>query len=275
MYDRDGILFPIPVLSPEDTAFFRNRFQVWSDAAGGRLDAHDMRYPHLFQGWAYDLATLPAVLDVVESVIGPDILVNSTTMFCKYPNDGSWVSWHQDGYYLGLSGLSYVTAWVALTDSSMDNGCMKVVRGSHRSGKIEHDRSGDLVPNNLLPSGMQVVCEIDQKDVCYVVLSPGEMSLHHSNIIHGSNPNLSSRPRLGFAIRYQAPDVRQQVATAPSVLARGTDRFGYYPLLKSRPGERDAQHAIRRQKALMRWVEQVRGGRPHEPLPEDAGLICA
>jgi len=109
-YARYGVVFPLPVLTSAETELHLRSFEEWRSAAGGRLSPMAMRHPHLFQRWAYDLATLPAVLDAVEDILGPDILVHSTTMFCKFPGDGSWVSWHQDGFYLGLSASGFTSA---------------------------------------------------------------------------------------------------------------------------------------------------------------------
>ena len=232
-YRRDGILFPIPILSQEETARFRGQYEEFCVQLGSRPNAAQSRNPHLFHRWAYDLATYPRILDAVEDIIGPNILVHHATLFCKYPGDGAFVSWHQDGFYLDLSEPLLVSAWVALSDSNEANGCMRVVRGSHHQ-RVEHDNSARS-ENNLLPSGLEVACDVDERDATNVVLQSGEMSLHHVNLIHGSNANISAFPRLGFAIRYVAPSVRQCVEKVPTVLARGRNDEGYFQSLASPP----------------------------------------
>ena len=175
-YQRGGIVFPIAVLSKDETARFRDAYESFCEQLGSRPNAAQSRNPHLFHRWAYDLATHPRVLDAVEQIIGPNILVHHASLFCKYPHDGTFVSWHQDGYYLDLSEPLLVSAWIALSDSNVANGCMRVVRNSHQNGRIEHANSA-ISARNLLPSGLEIACEVDERDATDVVLSAGEMSL--------------------------------------------------------------------------------------------------
>lgn len=255
-YQRGGIVFPIAVLSKDETARFRDAYESFCEQLGSRPNAAQSRNPHLFHRWAYDLATHPRVLDAVEQIIGPNILVHHASLFCKYPHDGTFVSWHQDGYYLDLSEPLLVSAWIALSDSNVANGCMRVVRNSHQNGRIEHANSA-IAARNLLPSGLEIACEVDERDATDVVLSPGEMSLHHVNLVHGSNPNDSAEPRLGFAVRYVAPSVRQCVAKVPTVLARGRDEEGYFESLESPPVYSFAE-AIAAQAELVRRTIEAR-----------------
>lgn len=255
-YERDGIFFPIPVLSKEETARFRGAYNSFCEQVGAPPNAAQSRNPHLFHRWAYDLATHARVLDAVEQIIGPHILVHHATLFCKYPHDGTFVSWHQDGYYLDLSEPLLVSAWIALSDSNVANGCMRVVRRSHDSGRVQHATSA-ISERNLLPSGLEIACEVDERDATDVVLSAGEMSLHHVNLVHGSNPNHSASPRLGFAVRYVAPSVRQAVAKVPTVLARGRDDEGYFENLDSPPAY-SVDEAIAAQAELARRIMNER-----------------
>ena len=137
-YQRDGILFPVPVLSPAETARFRAAFEELAARLGGRPVAQALGHTQLYFRWAYDLATHPAILDAVEDVLGPDILVWTVSIFPKYPRDAGYISWHQDGTYWGLDSTQVTTAWVALTDSVVENGCMRVVPGSHQSPILPH-----------------------------------------------------------------------------------------------------------------------------------------
>ena len=254
-YRREGILFPIPVLSRDETARFRGEYERFCEQLGSRPNAAQSRNPHLFHRWAYDLATHPRILDAVQAIIGPNILVHHATLFCKYPGDGAFVSWHQDGFYLNLSEPLLVSAWVALSDSNETNGCMRVVRRSHHD-RVPHDGSAKS-ENNLLPSGLEVRCEVNERDATDVVLQPGEMSLHHVNLIHGSKANISTVPRLGFAIRYVAPSVRQCVEKVPSVLARGRNEEGYFQSLASPPAY-NFPEAIAAQAELVRRTTEAR-----------------
>jgi hypothetical protein len=255
-YRRDGILFPIPVLSKKETAGARGAYEDFCKQLGGPPSAAQSRYPHLFYRWAYDLAIHPRVLDHVEQIIGPNILVHQASLFCKYPHDGAFVSWHQDGYYLELSEPLLVSAWIALSDSNVANGCMRVVRGSHANGRVQHSNSA-LSERNLIINGLEIACEVDERDATDVVLRAGEMSLHHVNLVHGSKANQSAEPRLGLAVRYVAPSVRQAVAKAPAVLARGRNEEGYFECVESPPAYSFTE-AIAAQAEMLRRTIQAR-----------------
>ena len=253
-YRRSGILFPIPALSKAELASFRGAYEQFCEQLGSPPSAAQSRNPHLFHRWAYDLATHPCILDAVEQIIGPNILVHHASLFCKYPHDGTFVSWHQDGYYLDLNEPLLVSAWVALSDSNVANGCMRVVPESHLSGRAKHSNSA-ISKKNLLPSGLEIACEVDERDAMDVILRAGEMSLHHVNLVHGSNPNRSADPRLGFAVRYVVPSVRQAVARVPTVLARGRDQEGYFQSIASPPSYSFAEAMTAQAESLRRTVE--------------------
>ena len=121
-YRRDGILFPVPVLSPEEVTRFRTAFEELAARLGGRPVAQALGHTQVHFRWAYDLATHPAILDAVEDVLGPDLLVWTVSIFPKYPRDPGYISWHQDGTYWGLDSTDVLTAWVALTDSTVESG---------------------------------------------------------------------------------------------------------------------------------------------------------
>jgi hypothetical protein len=198
-YERDGILFPVGVLSAEEVSAFRGALETvvgnCEEGSRKRLDGL-----HLFFDWAYRLVTHGALLDAVEGVLGRDILVDGTLVFYKPPRDSSYVSWHQDSVYSGWHLTPSTSAWIALTPSHQANGCMRVIPGSHKEGLLEHANVPDAP--NLLRRGERVSVEVDERRALDVVLQPGEMSLHHSTIIHGSNPNASDEPRIGFIVRF-------------------------------------------------------------------------
>lgn len=267
-YEQDGVVFPIKVLTEGELVTARSAFETLMTALGERPDSVLLRHLHLFHGWARDLALHPRVLDAVEDVIGPDILLHSSTVFCKRRRDPGYVSWHQDGYYSGLSELQYTSAWLALTDSRPDNGCMRVVRGSHREGIVPHNRAS-ASPDNFVT--MEIACRVEESEATDVKLAPGEMSLHHVAIVHGSNPNASDRPRIGYAVRYVSPRVRQKLDHYPVILARGHDRFGHYRLLEEPPCL-SLQEAIGAQQDLLKWGAASRAAEEQIPLPASTHL---
>ena len=140
---------------------------------------------HVVFGCLNELVRMPAILDAVEGVLGPEILVWTSSMFSKKPASRDFVSWHQDIAYWGLEPPDIVTAWVALTDSSPDNGCMRVVPGTHKLDVVAHRDT--YAVDNMLSRGQEVAVEVDEAKAVDIVLKPGEMSLHHTKIVHGSN----------------------------------------------------------------------------------------
>jgi Phytanoyl-CoA dioxygenase (PhyH) len=231
-YQCDGVLFPIPILSESEVAPFRAALEELEGRLGGKPKPMQLGQSHLHFRWAYDLATHPAVLDVVEDLIGPNILVHTTSIFSKHPHDPGYIPWHQDGYYWQLSEPHLTTAWIALSDSTVENGCLRVVPGSHQQ-RLPHVET--YAQESLLTNGLEVAVDIGQAQVRDVVLNAGAMSLHHVNMIHGSNPNRSDTKRIGFAARYVAPQVRQALEHQPVILARGRDDYHYFELLKEPP----------------------------------------
>jgi non-haem Fe2+, alpha-ketoglutarate-dependent halogenase len=235
-YQDYGILFPISVLEENEVDEFRVCLKQMESHLGGSPKAHELSQCHLYFSWAYRLASHPRILDAVEDIIGPDIVVHATSIFQKRPYDATFVSWHQDGYYLGLDQPDFISAWVALTDSTAENGCLRVVRGSHRNGNFPHGNSAKS-EKNLLSSGLEIAVAVEESEATDVVLRAGEMSFHHVNIVHGSNPNRSGTARAGFAIRYVAPHVSQSRPHFPVMLVRGQDRHGHFELQNRLPGD--------------------------------------
>jgi len=202
-FERDGMLFPVPVLSAAEAARYRIALEETEARLGGRVRRMD--HAHLFFPWACELATRPEVLAVVADLLGPDLFIHSTRIFSKLPHDPSYVSWHQDGTYSALNSKPAPSIWIALTDSRPEYGCVRVIPGSHRQAKLPHLET--YAPNNLLNHGEEVQVEVDESLAVDFVLRPGEMSIHHVNLIHGSNPNRSDTRRVGFAISFMTPEV--------------------------------------------------------------------
>jgi len=225
-YERDGYYFPVRVLSAEEAGQYRDRLERAERDLGGPLRGVYRIKPHLLFTWLADLVRRPALLDAVEDVLGPDILCWNTSFFTKEARSSGFVSWHQDATYWGLSEPDVVTAWVAFTDSTPDNGNMRVVPGSHRAPVPHVDT---FHRDNLLSRGQEISVPVDDGCVADIVLRAGEMSLHHVLIVHGSGANPSGDRRIGFAIRYIPTRVRQTAGPRDSAtLVRGQDAFGHF-----------------------------------------------
>lgn len=226
-YAETGILCPLPAVGAAEASGLLEKFEALEKREGGKLSRSTNHKPHLLLCWLADLIRDPRILDQVESVLGPDIFCWATDFFVKNPGDRMRVTWHQDSTYWGLSKPDIVTAWVALTPSTVESGCMRVIPGSHLKDQLPHRDT--FSENNLLSRGQEVGVEVDERQALDVVLAPGEMSLHHVRLIHGSEPNASSHRRIGYAIRYIAAHVRQLSGIADAAtLVRGRDRHGNF-----------------------------------------------
>jgi non-heme Fe2+,alpha-ketoglutarate-dependent halogenase len=229
-----GILHPLRALPEAEAADLHARY---ADRAAF-LKGRNNQKPHLLFPWLDALVRDARILDPVESLLGPDVFCWASQFFAKPAGDTAYVSWHQDATYWGLSAPDVVTAWVALTPSTPESGCMQVVPGTHRAQVPHEDRFDDA---NLLSRGQEVAVKVDPATVVDVVLQPGEMSLHHVLLFHGSEPNRATWPRIGFAIRYMSTRVRQLSPSRDSaLLVRGRDDFDNFE--HERPPESDLHH---------------------------------
>ena len=225
-YHRDGYVFPMRAIAEAEMRATRERYEALCRQEGGQLTKRTNQKPHLLVTWLADMVRHPRILDAVEDVIGPNILAWSSGFFIKGTNDPSYVSWHQDSTYWGLSSPDVVTAWVALTPSTTESGCMQVVPGTQAIQVAHKDTYAD---NNMLSRGQELAVDVDKSKAVNIVLQPGEMSLHHVQIFHGSDPNRAKHRRIGFTIRYIPTYVRQLSPVRDSaMLVRGVDEYRYF-----------------------------------------------
>src|SRR5689334_1023977 len=208
-YDELGFLHSIPILTVAEVAEFRAEIEETCRALGGRITRLDA--PHLYFRWAWELSAHPRVLDCMEQLIGPNILLKSTRVFYKFGNSDSFVGWHQDGITEKLKDAYVPAIWLGLTPATAENGCLRVVPRSHRLGLIPHANRPNA--DNLTTQGATAQVEIDAPQD--VVMHAGEMSLHHPLVLHASNPNRSSESRIGFSATYSGwalPETEAAVA---------------------------------------------------------------
>ncbi|MBI1774561.1 MAG: phytanoyl-CoA dioxygenase family protein [Proteobacteria bacterium] len=245
-YHRNGFIAPVPVLSAAEAAQFLSRFEAYAGSREKRRgSAYDdeegrefLRQPHRRARWAYELVNHPRVLDAIEDILGPDVMVWDAKLFPKPPHSLSYVGWHQDGTYSTAAPREHkVTAWIALTDATPENGAMQAIPGSHNWGQLEHVQSID--DHNLLRYGQSISTPFDASTAVDLSLQAGEMSMHHNMLIHGSPPNPSPTSRIGLSVNYISPDVIDKPDPERRViLARGNDRFGHFQLFDWPEGRR-------------------------------------
>jgi len=224
-YHENGITFPVDILSEEEAQVFRRKLEIYEKEAGTPIGGPENKKVHLRFSWANQLIRHPKILMEVEKVIGPNILCWGSEFFTKEAQTDNFVSWHQDATYWGLGNDDIVTVWLALSTSNVESGCMRVVAGSHKKA-VAHDEKNE--EDNLLSRGQEISVEVNEDEAVNVELKPGQASLHHVLIFHGSKPNLSDDRRIGFVIRYLPTHLRPEGDIDGATLVKGVDRFNYF-----------------------------------------------
>jgi len=257
-FERDGFCFPIAVMTSTEARAYRNRLETAERQQGGPLQSNRRHKVHLLFRWANELVRHPAVLDAVEDLVGPNLLCWTTNFFIKEANNPAFVSWHQDATYWGLDPDDVVTAWLALSDAPIESGAMEFLPGSHRRRQLPHRDT--FHPDNLLSRGQEIAVAVDDAEGVFVPLRAGEASLHHVKLVHGSEPNRTGDRRIGLAIRYIPPHVRQLKVRDSATLVRGIDTHGYYDLEPDPKSDLDAAALAAHADAVSRQVKALYSG---------------
>ncbi len=230
-YNKEGYVAPIDALTKEQALSARKEIEIIEKKMPNEINKSGRYNVHLISPKLDEIVHNSKILDAVEKIIGKDILVCSTTLFIKDSNQKGFVSYHQDAKYIGLEPHNWVSAWVAVTDSNEENGCMKMWPGSHLEVK-DHDQNFD--EGNLLTRG-QTVKGVPENEIKPVELKAGQVSLHHPRIVHGSGINKSSDRRIGFVIQsYIGTNVKQTLGKNGVQIARGVDNYNHHEII-SRP----------------------------------------
>ena len=228
-YNDLGYISPIDILSASEALEVRNEIEFIEKKLPNEIDKSGRYNVHLISPKLDSIVHNSNILDAVESIIGKNILVCSTTLFIKNPNEKGFVSYHQDAKYIGLEPHNWVTAWVALTDSNEKNGCMRMWPRSHLKIKEHNEKINE---KNLLTRG-QTVENVPENQVKSIELTAGQMSLHHPRIVHGSGINMSNDRRIGFVIQsYIGTNVRQILGKNSCQLARGKDEYKFHQIIE-------------------------------------------
>lgn len=229
-YRRENFLAPVDALSADAARHYRDALESYEAAQGGApLKPWQYRKVHVREAWAAELVRHPRVLDAVEDLIGPDILIFNATFFIKEPRTGQITAWHQDATYFGLTPHEHVTAWIALSDASEAAGCMQFVVGSSGFGQLHH--APQKVASSVNHGSQTIVEPFDDSRVASAPLRAGQLSFHHTLVIHSSAPNGSDDRRIGFGISYIPAHVRHRGSYRMGATpARGIDRYGHFEM---------------------------------------------
>jgi hypothetical protein len=223
-FNRNGYHFPVRVMSAAEADACRRRLEL---PGGRRVHARPAR-------------SKPSAVHLGQRLIrrghprrGRRYLRAQSaglgSFFLKDARDPSYVSWHQDSTYWGLSHPDVVSAWIALSVSTVENGCMRVIPGTHLVDQLPHQDT--FAENNLLSRGQEVAVEVNEADAVNIELQPGEFSLHHVRLVHGSDPNQADYRRLGYAVRYIPTYVKQTVGPRDcATLVRGVDNYHHFDM---------------------------------------------
>ena len=226
-YHDTGLMFPQRVMTTDDATNYLAQLESYESNTGGPVNGKWRYKSHLVFPWFDQLMRHPAILDLVRSLLGNDLMVWTTHIYPKEPGDGRFISWHQDSAHWGLDSNQVLSVWVALTDATRENGCMRMLPGSHHNGQVEHQDTRD--PNNILTRGQTIFNGIEEDRSVWIELKAGEVSVHHVDMFHASTPNHSNQRRVGVAIRYITPSARQtRIDEDYATLVSGEDRFGHF-----------------------------------------------
>ena len=222
-YEKDGFYSPVSVIDTSLALDYRNILEKTES----KVELLNYRYKiHTALDFAYQLAINEKLLDKIESLIGPNILLYNTSFVIKEPHSKTHISWHQDLSYWGFNDDKQVAAWVALSDATEENGCMHMIPRSHKNGKIPHSTTIDK--HNLLHHG-QTIENVSESDAVSIPLLAGEASLHHGWTMHTSYPNRSNDRRIGLTINYISTDMYQtQTKNDSAMLIRGIDNYNHF-----------------------------------------------
>jgi hypothetical protein len=241
-FHYDGFLFPIPALTPDEVAtclagLHRLESDLGSPVAEADVKWRSHAYAH--SPWFNDLIRHPRILDAIEDVIGPNILVWTSTFFIKEPHSPTYAAWHQDGAYFGLEPREQVCAWVALTDASREAGCMEQL--SSRGAAREYHHAALGLANSINRAGQTIVDDFDRSNPTAMALPTGSFSLHHEFAVHRSAPNNASHRRVGIGLNYVPTHARVDgPVRCCAMLVRGEDTYGHFDLIDPPEAERDA-----------------------------------
>lgn len=225
-FQRDGFVFPARGISEAEAAECVRRIDAFEKSIGEKASVRLRTKAHLLMPWLAELVRRKEIVDAVEDILGPDIMCWGGGVFVKRAKDPAFVSWHQDTWYWSWQPKDAVTVWLAFTDAATDNGSVRYIPGSHNENITSHEWTNKA--NNLLTTSLEVQGGVDESRAVDTTLKPGEMILHHERVVHGSSPNTSGRPRIGFSIQYVGANFKETaIPRTSATLVRGRDHGNF------------------------------------------------
>ena len=252
-YNKLGYLSPVKAFTNTEVQHTLSKLEFFKNKLGKNIfDKYQIK-GHLIFTFLWDIVHDKRIISIVESIIGDNILCWGSSLFIKDASSYNHVPWHQDGTCWGLNGDKGLTVWLALTPSNQSNGCLRIVPSSHTE-REEHVIRNDST--SMLPLNEQIISKIDETNIEYCELNPGEMSLHHMYSKHSSCRNQSiNQKRVGFAIRYISGKMtNKDKSKSFATLVKGrTHNFN----LESRPSIDLDKDALRRHKHILSVSERI------------------
>jgi non-heme Fe2+,alpha-ketoglutarate-dependent halogenase len=241
---RDGFLSPFALLDAGELQVCRDGLHRFEDWLGGPVNGvAEMKWrtmPYLMLPWAAKLAQDPRILDAVEDLLGPDLLIYTSTFFIKEPRSPTIAAWHQDSTYYGLEPKEEVTVWIALTDASQAAGCMEALSFKGEPRQLRH--AARVVENSVNRASQKIVEPLDDSAPVAMPLAAGSYSLHHGLCPHRSGPNGADHRRIGLGLNYIPTHVRPAGSVKPAaMLVRGVDRYRHFEPVEAPKAELDAE----------------------------------
>ena len=207
-YHDEGFISPIQVIPGVEALSIKSQLEEVEAQFPEEVNAESRNNLQHYFEFLDANAHNPSIVYANEDRICPDIALWATVMFIKEPATKNYVSWHQDATYMGMNDVNFPTPWIALSPSNLETGCMTMISGSHKQEIRKHEDT--FSEHNILTRG-QVISGVDESKGVDLILEPGEMSIHHGAIIHGSKPNKSQQRRIGFSLQSYMPPAIEQV----------------------------------------------------------------
>lgn len=268
-FKRMGYLSPLPFLNEAERQDCLAGLARLEDRLGAKVNATDdlkwRTMPYVTMPWALQVATDPRLLDMVEGLLGPDLMLYTGTFFIKEAHTETWADWHQDSAYHGYEPIEQVNAWIALTDAPVEAGCMEVLPFEDGPRLMHH--KAHVVENSVNRAAQRIVEPLDEAAAVAIPLKAGEVSFHHGLCPHRSGPNRAGYRRIGLSFNFIPAYVKPTGSFAMDMmLVRGEDRWNHFGTVARPKAEFDPQALAEHERATTLYRETYREQEPlHAP----------